>query len=55
MESVWRLEELMGAWHGSTCNPSTQEAEAGGLRVQGQSALHNETLFKKIKKRVNSL
>lgn len=26
------------------CNPSTQEAEAGGSRVQGQPELHDETL-----------
>jgi hypothetical protein len=24
------------------CNPSTVEAEEGGLRVQGQSVLHSE-------------
>jgi hypothetical protein len=27
-----------------TYNPSTQEAEVGGLRVQGQPGLHSETL-----------
>jgi hypothetical protein len=27
-----------------TSNPSTGEAEAGGLRVQGQPGLHIETL-----------
>jgi hypothetical protein len=26
------------------CNSSTQEAEAGGLKVQGQPALYRETL-----------
>jgi hypothetical protein len=30
-----------------SCNPSTWEAEAGGLRVQGQPWLHNETLSQK--------
>jgi hypothetical protein len=29
------------------CNPSTQQAEAGRLRVQGQLGLHNETLTQK--------
>jgi hypothetical protein len=27
-------------------NPSTQETEAGGLRIQGQPGLHNKTLSK---------
>jgi hypothetical protein len=32
-----------------TCNPSTQEVEVGGLKVQGQPGLHNESLsLKKI-------
>jgi hypothetical protein len=26
------------------CNHSTQEAEVGGLRVQGQLGLHSQTL-----------
>jgi hypothetical protein len=30
-------------------NPSTQEAEAGGLQVQGQPGLHSETLPHKNK------
>jgi hypothetical protein len=25
-----------------TCNPSTQDAEAGGLRIQGQSGPHSK-------------
>jgi hypothetical protein len=29
---------------GYTCNPDTQEVEAGGSQVQGQSGQHNETL-----------
>jgi hypothetical protein len=29
------------------CNPSTQEAEAGGLRVPGQPGLQSETLAQK--------
>jgi hypothetical protein len=29
------------------CNPSAQEAEAGGPRVLGQFGLYNETLPKK--------
>jgi hypothetical protein len=33
-----------------TCNPSTQEAEAGGSWVPGQSGLHNKTLCQKKKK-----
>jgi hypothetical protein len=33
-----------------TCNPSAQEAEAGGSRVQGQPGLHSETCLKKKKK-----
>jgi hypothetical protein len=32
-----------------TCNPSTWEAEAGGLRVQSQPGLHSNTLPKIIK------
>jgi hypothetical protein len=32
------------------CNPSTQEVEAGGLRVQGQPELHSETLSQKQNK-----
>jgi hypothetical protein len=28
-----------------TCNPSTQETEAGGLQVQGQPDLHIEAQF----------
>jgi hypothetical protein len=36
-----------------SCNPSTQEAEAEGLRVQGQPGLHSKTLFQKIKGRKN--
>jgi hypothetical protein len=28
------------------CNPSTQEAEAGGWQVQGQPGLHSETSSK---------
>jgi hypothetical protein len=31
------------------CNPSTQEAEAEGLRVQVHPGLHSETLFQKRK------
>jgi hypothetical protein len=27
-----------------SCNPSTQEAEAGGSQVQGQPVLHSKTL-----------
>jgi hypothetical protein len=33
-----------------TYNPSTWEAEAGRLRVQGQPGLHSETLSLKKKK-----
>jgi hypothetical protein len=33
-----------------TYNPSTQEAEAGGLRVQGQAEIHSENLSSKKKK-----
>jgi hypothetical protein len=33
-------------------NPSTWEAEVGGLEVQTQPGLHSETLFKKKKKRI---
>lgn len=33
-----------------TCNPNTQEADAGGLlQVWGQPALHSGTLFQKAK------
>jgi hypothetical protein len=31
------------------CNPSTWEAGTGGLRVQGQSGMHGETLAQKLK------
>jgi hypothetical protein len=33
----------------TTCNPSTQEVEAEGSWVQGQSGLHSETLSQKKK------
>jgi hypothetical protein len=33
------------------CNPSTQEAEVGGLGVQGQPGQHSETLSKTQPKR----
>jgi hypothetical protein len=32
------------------CNPSTQEAEAGGLQIPDLPGLHSETLFQKNKK-----
>jgi hypothetical protein len=32
---------------GHACNPSTPEAEAGGLQVQGQYGLHTKTTFPK--------
>jgi hypothetical protein len=38
-----------------TYNPSTQEAKAGGLSVQGQSGLYGETLSQKLKKRGRGL
>jgi hypothetical protein len=31
-----------------TCNPSTREAEAGRVRVQGQPGLHIETLSQNL-------
>jgi hypothetical protein len=40
-ENVMELSVVM-----HTCNSSTQEAEAGGLRVPGQPGLHSETLAK---------
>jgi hypothetical protein len=33
------------------CNPSIRDADAGGLRVQGQPGLHSETLSPKNKQR----
>jgi hypothetical protein len=30
------------------CNPSTREAKAGGLQVQGQPGLYSETLSQKL-------
>jgi hypothetical protein len=33
-----------------TCNPSTWEAEAGGLQIEDQSELHRKTLPQKKKK-----
>jgi hypothetical protein len=35
-----------------TCNPSTGEVEAGGLRVESQIGLHNKTWCPKKKKRL---
>jgi hypothetical protein len=35
-----------------TYNPSTQEAEAGGLQIQGPPLLQSETLSQKKKKSV---
>jgi hypothetical protein len=37
-----------------TSNPSTSEAETGGLQVQGQTMLHSETLSQKSSKRVGA-
>jgi hypothetical protein len=34
-----------------TCNPSTGEVEAGGLRVESQIGLHNKTWCPKKKKK----
>jgi hypothetical protein len=36
-------------------NSGTWEAKAGGLQAQGQPGLHNETLFKKKKKKLQRL
>jgi hypothetical protein len=45
---VLRAFSLFGAQRtsvvGHACNPSTQEAETGGLTVRGQPRLHTETL-----------
>jgi hypothetical protein len=35
---------------GPICNPSTQKAKTGGLKVQSQPGLHSETLSQKKKK-----
>jgi hypothetical protein len=41
-------KKKLGAGCGRTyCNTSTQEAEAGGSRVQGQLGVHRETLSQK--------
>jgi hypothetical protein len=32
---------------GHSCNPSSQEAEVGKSKVQGQSGLHRESLSQK--------
>lgn len=34
------------------CNPSTQEAKAGGLPIQSQPGLHSKILAKKKKKQI---
>jgi hypothetical protein len=34
-----------------TCNPSTWEAEAGELQIQGQPPLHHEILTQKTKQK----
>jgi hypothetical protein len=34
-----------------TCNPNTQEAEAGGLGVQGQPGLQRKTLCQETKQK----
>jgi hypothetical protein len=34
-----------------TCNPSTWEAEAGGLTVQGQHGQHRKTLSQNVRER----
>jgi hypothetical protein len=42
-----RISEL--CWVVHTCNSSTWEVEAGGLRIWGQSQLHSKTLSQKAK------
>jgi hypothetical protein len=50
------LRKILWARCGTyTYNPSTQEAEAGGIGVLGQPELHSETLCKKSKGWVCSL
>jgi hypothetical protein len=44
---IWNYWTALGIV-AHVCNPSTGEAEAGGLRVQGQSGLYSETLSQKI-------
>jgi hypothetical protein len=37
------------------CNPSTQEAEAGGLWVQDQPRLYTNSLFQNVKNKMGEL
>jgi hypothetical protein len=43
---LWNMEV-------NTCNPSTEEAEVGGLWVQGQPVLHSKTLPQNTSKQTN--
>jgi hypothetical protein len=46
---IQSLPQILNFWPGVVihdCNSSTQESEAGGLRVQGQPRLHSQTLKK---------
>jgi hypothetical protein len=51
---LWCLRVLKLAIMGHTCNPTTLEAEPGGLWIRIQSGLHIETLSQK-KKRILKL
>jgi hypothetical protein len=54
MENIKRKHQLGMVSLGmvsQTCNPNTQEAEAGGRRVQDQLRLHSETLSQKKKRK----
>jgi hypothetical protein len=47
--SLLKFQLVVGA---HACHPSTQEAEAGGSRVQGQPGLHSETLSPRPQKKM---
>jgi hypothetical protein len=45
--AYWGGAQKLSDWLGMvvhTCNPTTQEAEAGGSRVPGQPELYSETV-----------
>jgi hypothetical protein len=48
MPNVCKKPQLGGV--GYTCDPSTQEADAGGFQIQGQLGLCGDILLQKKKK-----
>jgi hypothetical protein len=54
-QSIYRLKMGMPSMVVHICNPSTQEAEEGGLRIQSQCGLQSKTQVKKKKGNKNTI